>query len=36
MICSPVLSQDCDENEVNHIFEARDDVLEFIMALEAG
>ena len=36
MIQSPVLVDDCKENRVTHIFELRDNVLEYITVFEAG
>ena len=36
IIRSPLLVADCEENGVTHRFEARDDVLEFIVVFEAG
>ena len=36
MIQSLVLGKNCVENRVTHIFEARKEVLEFILVFEAG
>ena len=36
MIPSPVLGRDCEENGVTHRFEAREDMIEFIVVFEAG
>ena len=36
MIRGPLLGWYCGDKEVTHIFEARGDVLEFFVVLEAG